>query len=71
MIGIFSTNYEQIAPLAPKYKALTVFDLQAAKYAFINFPALEFVFLINEETNTYAKCFNYAECVQFLKPDDK
>ena len=69
MLGILDIQYSSIAPTIPKYNALVVFNMQGAKLA-LQYSAIDFVIVLNEQTGRFARCNNLRECEQFLTAND-
>ena len=65
MLRIFDKNYSDCQPVMPKYNALCVFDVEAAKLAF-NHGAIDFVIVLNENTGKFARCFSVKDVEDFL-----
>ena len=65
MIQILDPYYSTLKPTQPKYNALTVFSLESARIAF-NYGNCDFVYIINEEDNTYRRCESLQECEDFI-----
>jgi hypothetical protein len=70
MIGILSNDYTNTQPIAPTYKALCVFDVEAAKIAF-NYCGVDFVFVMNETSGVFGKCNNLKEVIDFINMEAK
>lgn len=65
MLRILNDKYSDCQPVMPKYNALCVFDIEAAKLAF-NYCAVDFVIILNENTGKFTKCFSVKDVEDFL-----
>ena len=66
MLKILDRDYSNLTPMQPKYNAMCVFDMEAAKIAF-NYAMDDFVFVLCEKNNTFTKCFNLMEVERFIE----
>lgn len=65
MLRILDKKYSDCQPVMPKYNALCVFDIEAAKIAF-NYSAVDFIIVLNENTGRFTRCFNVKDVEEFL-----
>lgn len=66
MLRILDKKYSDCQPVMPKYNALCVFDIEAAKLAF-NYGNVDFVIVLNDNTGKFARCYNLHDVIEFLK----
>ncbi|MCK9430431.1 MAG: hypothetical protein M0R17_10560 [Candidatus Omnitrophica bacterium] len=68
--GILDTKYINCRPTMPLYNAMCVFDIEAAKLAFI-YGDVDFVFVLNENTGKFARCCSVKEVEDYLTTEEK
>jgi len=66
MIQIFNEKFSGLKPIYPTFNTLCVFNLHDAKIAF-NYTPVEFVFVLNEETGKFARCYNVNQVQEYLE----
>lgn len=70
MLQIIDDRYSGLQPITPKINAVCVFDVQAAKLAFI-YSTVDFVIVLNEKTRKFGYCYSIHEVEEFLNNESK
>ena len=65
MLRILDKKYSDLQPTMPKYNALCVFDIDAAKLAFYH-SIIDFVIVLNENNGKFMKCYSVKDVEEFL-----
>jgi hypothetical protein len=66
MVKVLNIEYSNLTPTAPTYNAMAVFNKKDAEMAF-KYSYIDFVFALNENTGTFARCNSVHECEKFYE----